>query len=71
MQLRFQTALYWAEKAATASDGSFQDVYMLGKCMYFCKQYHRAAQLITQAHLHEVSIFFLPTLHITLIQNLF
>ncbi|XP_057371706.1 cell division cycle protein 16 homolog isoform X1 [Daphnia carinata] len=51
--LRFPTALYWAEKAVTASDGSFQDVYMLGKCMFFCKQYHRAAKLITQAHLDE------------------
>lgn len=29
---------------------------MLGKCMYFCKQYHRAAKLITQAHLDEVGL---------------
>lgn len=27
--------------------------------MYFCKQYHRAAQLITQAQLEEVQFFFI------------
>jgi len=51
--LRYQTALYWAEKAVTVSNGQVEDVYLLAKCMHFCTQYHRAANLITSLKLDQ------------------
>ena len=54
LQLRYQTALYWAEKAVTVSNGQVEDVYLLAKCMHFCTQYHRAANLITSLKLDQV-----------------
>uniref|UniRef100_A0A1B6LCT4 Cell division cycle protein 16 homolog n=1 Tax=Graphocephala atropunctata TaxID=36148 RepID=A0A1B6LCT4_9HEMI len=41
-----ETALFWADKVATMSDGEPADVYWLAQSMFRSRQFHRAASLI-------------------------
>ncbi|KAL0276739.1 UNVERIFIED_CONTAM: hypothetical protein PYX00_004247 [Menopon gallinae] len=53
---RYNTALFWADKVHTLSNGQENDVYWLAQAMYLSKQYHRAAHLIRSRNLHLTNV---------------
>uniref|UniRef100_T1JHN4 peptidylprolyl isomerase n=1 Tax=Strigamia maritima TaxID=126957 RepID=T1JHN4_STRMM len=51
---QYQTALYWADKVASLSNGEVQDIYWLAQCLYLTKQYHRASHCLRSRQFDEV-----------------
>merc|ERR1712062_521577 len=49
---QYETALFWADKAASLSSDDPGDVHQLAQCMYNLKQFERAAILIMKKKLH-------------------
>lgn len=52
----YTSALFWADKVVSLSDGEPEDVYWLAQCMYLLKQYHRAAFLLKNKGLHKTHL---------------
>ncbi|XP_024081124.1 cell division cycle protein 16 homolog isoform X2 [Cimex lectularius] len=52
----YSSALFWADKVVSLSDGEPRDVYWLAQCMYLLKQYHRAALLIKNRQLEKTHL---------------
>ncbi|XP_077987958.1 cell division cycle protein 16 homolog [Glandiceps talaboti] len=40
---QYETALFWADKGASLSNGNIEDIYWIAHCLYLTGQYHRAA----------------------------
>ncbi|XP_076812407.1 cell division cycle protein 16 homolog [Clavelina lepadiformis] len=51
-KFQYESALFWADKAASLSQYEACDVYHLAQCMFHMKQYDRAALLIIRRQLH-------------------
>ena len=49
---QYSSALYWADKLATLSNSSPDDMYQLAHCYLLTKQYHRASHLVISNKLH-------------------
>ncbi|XP_070538544.1 cell division cycle protein 16 homolog [Ptychodera flava] len=45
-QHQYETALFWADKAASLSHGDIEEVYWIAQCLYLTGQYHRAVHAI-------------------------
>lgn len=52
----YSAALFWADKVLSLSNGNPKDVCMLAQCMFFLKQYHRAAHLIRSRGLEKKDV---------------
>ena len=42
----YSTALYWADKAYSLSEGQPEDLERYVQALYQCKEYHRAANIL-------------------------
>lgn len=49
----YRTALFWADKAMSLSNGELQDVYWFAQALFFTNQYQRAVFALTNRRLHE------------------
>ncbi|KAK9512663.1 hypothetical protein O3M35_001037 [Rhynocoris fuscipes] len=52
----YTSALFWADKVVSLSEGEPSDVFWLAQCMYLLKQYHRAALLIKNRGLDKTHL---------------
>lgn len=52
----YQTALFWADKVSSLSNGETKDIYWLAQCLYLTKQFHRAALCIKNRNFHKVDL---------------
>ncbi|XP_073980642.1 cell division cycle protein 16 [Rhodnius prolixus] len=52
----YTSALFWADKVVSLSEGEPNDVFWLAQCMYLLKQYHRAALLIKNRGLDKTHL---------------
>uniref|UniRef100_A0A0A9YB07 Cell division cycle protein 16 n=1 Tax=Lygus hesperus TaxID=30085 RepID=A0A0A9YB07_LYGHE len=52
----YTSALFWADKVVSLSDGEPEDVFWLAQCMFLLKQYHRAAHLIQSKGLEKTHL---------------
>ncbi|XP_066268069.1 cell division cycle protein 16 homolog [Branchiostoma lanceolatum] len=50
---QYSSALFWADKVSSLSNGEGQDVYWLAQCMFLTGQYHRASHLIRSKKLDK------------------
>ncbi|KAK2165875.1 hypothetical protein NP493_1345g00047 [Ridgeia piscesae] len=50
---QYESALFWAEKAVTLSNGKTSDLFWYAQTMYLTGQYHRAAHLIKSHELDK------------------
>ena len=42
----YKTALFWADKAVSLSNGDIQDVYWLAQTLFLTAQFHRASHVL-------------------------
>ncbi|XP_014681406.1 PREDICTED: cell division cycle protein 16 homolog [Priapulus caudatus] len=52
---QYKSALFWADKVVTLSNGETPDVYWLSQCLYLTGQYHRATHCIETRKLHQTN----------------
>ncbi|BES96094.1 Cell division cycle [Nesidiocoris tenuis] len=52
----YSSALFWADKVVTLTNGEPEDVFWLAQCMYHMKQYHRAAHLLQSRGLEKAHL---------------
>uniref|UniRef100_A0A023GNI7 Putative anaphase-promoting complex apc cdc16 subunit n=1 Tax=Amblyomma triste TaxID=251400 RepID=A0A023GNI7_AMBTT len=57
-QHQYTTALFWADKLASISGESTEDIYTVAHCLYLNKQYQRAAHFIESRDLHKKHLNF-------------
>jgi anaphase-promoting complex subunit 6 len=49
----YETAIFWADKAVSISQGSVQDVFMLAQALFLAGHYHRALQWLISKDLAQ------------------
>ncbi|KAL4220240.1 anaphase promoting complex subunit cdc16 [Mactra antiquata] len=52
----YESALFWADKLVTLSNGAVEDVYWFAQALYSTEQYHRAASCILNRNLHKTDM---------------
>ncbi|XP_013411443.1 cell division cycle protein 16 homolog [Lingula anatina] len=52
---QYESALFWADKVVSLSNGEVADVYTYAQTLFLTKQYHRAAYLITNRKLEKTN----------------
>jgi len=53
-QFQFATAFFWAEKAATLSNNSAEDIYNMAKALFLDRQFKRAAYILENSNFYKV-----------------
>ncbi|XP_064470681.1 cell division cycle protein 16 homolog [Ornithodoros turicata] len=53
---QYLSALFWADKVASLTKDDQKDIYTVAQCLYFTKQYHRAAHCIESRNLHKTDL---------------
>ncbi|KAL3846820.1 hypothetical protein ACJMK2_017774 [Sinanodonta woodiana] len=52
----YESALFWADKIASLSNGAVEDVYWYAQTLYLTHQYHRASHLIRSKNLDKTQL---------------
>ncbi|XP_065582028.1 cell division cycle protein 16 homolog isoform X2 [Artemia franciscana] len=55
IKFQFATAFFWAEKAATLSNNSAEDIYNMAKALFLDRQFKRAAYILENSNFYKTS----------------
>ncbi|KAL5004197.1 hypothetical protein ScPMuIL_017653 [Solemya velum] len=53
---QYKSALFWADKVVSLSNGAVEDVYWYAQCLYHTGQYHRASHVICSRKLDRTEL---------------